>query len=72
MQIPWEVRSAVIFADPGARAVSLMPWDQITYLAVTITPDYRTSWWLIEKSDDKEWSVAKVEADWENGGILVH
>lgn len=70
-QIPWEVRSAVILADPAAKAVSLIPWDETCYLAVSVQPDDGISWWLITRNDEKEWEIAPVRADWQNGGILV-
>jgi hypothetical protein len=61
VKIPWEVYSAVIFADPDQTAKSIMPWDNDTYLAVTISAEFHVRWFMIVREDDKTWGVVEVE-----------
>jgi hypothetical protein len=61
LQIPWPVRSAIIFADFDAAWVSVTPWEPDEWIAVTVHEDGETHWWIIWEAPAGEYSIAEVE-----------
>jgi hypothetical protein len=47
-------------AHPEAAASSIVSWDDVSYVAVTVDADYELSWWIIDQNDEKEWEVAPL------------
>jgi hypothetical protein len=61
VEIPWPVRSALIFAHPEATLASVQMMDSETAVAVTVDEDKLVHWWLILKEDEKTWGVSEIE-----------
>jgi hypothetical protein len=59
--IPWQVRSAVLVADPDATWQSYMRWEPNEWLAVTAHEDMTTRWWWIVEEPGFEFAIHEVD-----------